>query len=319
MLSNTQRQSERCCRELELKHSCPCVFCVLFNSSSTSSVHPNVLVEKCVTPALLADLITRGAASLAVPVARPHNETWLLATKKIHHFGLRRLLVFPIAVFMHSNCITFHWNCNQGAICLHEAVPFTRSRAGGRRRRRNLLIVHVHVSPDVIQNKSKHIWTHVRRGLLKDAGADIPTPPWGRTQLNGCPQRMKEKWTFDLDYVSILQNATTRHKVDFNSDDSVFHFPTVFPHVYVQSHSQSWTNPKGLIEADMIGTPRRRWVHHHILFMDRELCHFFTESFLKPTDTFLLSGTATQLTPTISESYFSLICHQSGNFVFDFL
>lgn len=166
MLSNTQRQSERCCRELELKHICPCVFCVLCYSSSTSSVHPNVLVEKCVTPALLAYLITRSAASLAVLVARPHNETWLLATeKKSITSGLRWLLVFPIAIFTHSNCITFHWNCNQGAICLHEAVPFARSRAGGRRRRRDLLIVHVHVSPDVIQNKSKHIWTNVRRGF----------------------------------------------------------------------------------------------------------------------------------------------------------
>lgn len=92
MLSNTPRQSERCCRELELKHSCPCVFCVRFNSSSTSSVHPNVLVEKCVTPALLADLITRGAASLAVPVARPHNETWLLASKKPPSLGPQMII-----------------------------------------------------------------------------------------------------------------------------------------------------------------------------------------------------------------------------------
>lgn len=57
------------------------VFCALIHHSSTSSVQLNVLVEKCVTPALPADLITRSTASLAV-LASPHNETWLLATEK---------------------------------------------------------------------------------------------------------------------------------------------------------------------------------------------------------------------------------------------
>lgn len=77
-------------------------------------------------------------------------------------------------------------------------------------------------------------------------------------ELNGCPQTMKEKWTFDFDYVRILRNATTGHKVDFNSDSSFFHFPTIVPHVFVQNHSQSRTNPEGPIEADMIGAPRCR-------------------------------------------------------------
>lgn len=57
------------------------VFCVLIHNSSTSSVQLNVHVEKCVTPALPADLITWSTVSLAVLVS-PHNETWLLATEK---------------------------------------------------------------------------------------------------------------------------------------------------------------------------------------------------------------------------------------------
>lgn len=112
-------------------------------------------------------------------------------------------------------------------------------------------------------------------GAFKGCRSGRSNAPWGWTQLNGCPQRMKEKWTFDLDYVSILQNATTCHKVDFNSDSNVFCFPTISPHVFVQNHSQSRTNPKGPTEADMIGTPQCRWVHHHILFMDRGIVPLF--------------------------------------------
>lgn len=80
-LSSAQRQSEHCCWDLEPKQSSLCFLCALIHNSSTSSVQLNVPVERCVTPALPADLITWSTVSLAVLV-HPHNETWLLATKK---------------------------------------------------------------------------------------------------------------------------------------------------------------------------------------------------------------------------------------------
>lgn len=39
-------------------HSCPCIFCVLFNGSSVSSVLLNVLVENYLSPGSAADLIS---------------------------------------------------------------------------------------------------------------------------------------------------------------------------------------------------------------------------------------------------------------------
>lgn len=156
-------------------------------------------------------------------------------------------------------------------------------------------------------------------GAFKGCRSGRSNAPWGWTQLNGCPQRMKEKLTFDFDYVSILQNATTCHKVDFNSDSNVFCFPTITPPPMLSFRT--------IVKVGQIPKARLRliWLAH--LSVDEFITTFSSwtgnyatmPSFLNPTDTFPLSGTATQLTPTISESYFSLICHQSGNFVFDFL
>lgn len=109
-----QRQSERCCWDLEPKHSRPCVFCALTHNSSTSSVQLNVLVEKCVTPALPADLITWSTVSRAVLVS-PHNETWLLATEK------------SITSVSHD-----YWCFLWLYLCTLTVSPFTETVTGGR-------------------------------------------------------------------------------------------------------------------------------------------------------------------------------------------
>lgn len=71
----------------EPTHSCPCIFCVLFNGPSISSVQLNVLVENYLGPGSAADIIsihTVYCELLAVLVAEPlWSETWLLATKSL--------------------------------------------------------------------------------------------------------------------------------------------------------------------------------------------------------------------------------------------
>lgn len=84
---------------------------LLFNSSSTSFVHLNALVH---LKACDADPSCRFGYTVSLAVLSRHQETWLLATQKKQSitFSVTWLLVFPVAIFLPSHCIPFHWNCN---------------------------------------------------------------------------------------------------------------------------------------------------------------------------------------------------------------
>ena len=110
--SSTLKESGSCSRGPGPKHSC--LFHVPFNSSSTWSVHLNVHAEKCVTPAPSADFITRSTVSLAVLLVESTSPNLAVGHTKPHHLSATWLLVLPLPIFMDSNQIPFHWNCNQG-------------------------------------------------------------------------------------------------------------------------------------------------------------------------------------------------------------
>lgn len=151
-------------------HSCSCIFCVLFNGSSTSSVQPNVLGENYLRPGPAADLISTRFTLWAFSSSRSRvslEQNLALGHKKVHRWSITWLVVFPTAIFMYSNCIPFHWNSNRWVICLHKRVPFTSSHAGVGPRPEDLLIAHIHFSPDAVQNKPTYTERDVQTNFLR--------------------------------------------------------------------------------------------------------------------------------------------------------
>lgn len=121
-----------CSRGPEPKHSCPCVFHVLFNSSATSSVHPNVLVERwCDTgPSCRFNYtehceLSRSASGVLIMKAGcwPQKNPSLWCHRII---GVSSGYIYALQPYHLSPKL------QPGAICLHEGVAFIHGHAGGR-------------------------------------------------------------------------------------------------------------------------------------------------------------------------------------------